>query len=147
MSKEGHWQMNILMLQCSIRHCTWRPTYLFCSCQPKCAIRALLCNIQFCYSWQWHVAQQYTQNALLCFHCNIHFVNAPQFFVIHTLPIIFQTWLQRSATSSSLWLLQHLSIFPMSLNNHNWFSVVPHTSWNLPHSCYVIPFWNSWSVR
>jgi len=38
MSKEGNWQMNIPMLQCSIVHCTWRPTYLFCCCQPKCAI-------------------------------------------------------------------------------------------------------------
>ena len=31
-----------------------------------------------------HVAQQYTQNALLLFHCNNGYANAPQYYVIPT---------------------------------------------------------------
>jgi len=48
----------------------------------------------FLYSWQWHVAQRHTRNALLSFHCNNGYANALQNYLIHTKPIFFS--LQRT---------------------------------------------------
>jgi hypothetical protein len=63
------------------------------------------------YSLQWHVAQQHTHNALLCFHCNTGYTKAPQCYLICTclscfswLHCIFRgtrwrSWLWHCATS------------------------------------------------
>ena len=51
--------------------CCWRNTF---------TIRAFIMQqSMFLYCWQWLVGQQYTQDALLLFNCNI----APQCYVIH----------------------------------------------------------------
>jgi hypothetical protein len=36
----------------------------------------------FLYSWLWRVAQQYSDNDALCFHCNNGHANAPKCYVI-----------------------------------------------------------------
>jgi hypothetical protein len=64
---------------------------LYCCRRHTFATKALLCNTIFLYSWQWRVAQQYTQNAFLCFHSNNNYVIAPQCYVTRTLPILCVT--------------------------------------------------------
>jgi hypothetical protein len=41
------------------------------------------------YCWKWQVPQQDIQNILFCFHCRTGYSNAPQCYVILTLPILF----------------------------------------------------------
>jgi hypothetical protein len=55
----------------------------------KFAIKPLLCNTVFAYSCQLQVAQQHTQNAVLCFHCNNSYTNTAHFYVLHILLILF----------------------------------------------------------
>jgi len=55
----------------------------------KFATKPLLCNTLFAYSCQLQVAQQHTQNAVLFFHCNNGYTNAPHFYILHTLLILF----------------------------------------------------------
>jgi hypothetical protein len=42
------------------------------------------------HSWQWRVAQQHIQKALLCFYWNNGYANAPQWHGTRTLPILFR---------------------------------------------------------
>jgi hypothetical protein len=39
----------------------------------------------FMYSWQWHVAQELTQNSLLLCHCNNGQANMPERLYVHSL--------------------------------------------------------------
>jgi hypothetical protein len=64
-----------------------RLLYTFRSCrQHQFAVNVFLCNIQH-FILLIHAAQ-YTQNALLHFHCNSGYTNASQCYVIRTLPVL-----------------------------------------------------------
>jgi len=84
MSKEGHETMNILLFQCNIRHFIRRPMYILLLLAIQIWHKStVVAHSTFLCSWQWHVAQQYTHNALLCFHCNNAYADALQCYVIH----------------------------------------------------------------
>ena len=50
---------------------------------------AVVQHMIFLNTWQSHLTLQHTQNALLLFHCNIGYANAPQCYVIHILSVLF----------------------------------------------------------
>jgi len=43
----------------------------------------------FLYIWQWYVTQQHTQNALLLYHCDNGYANAPQRYVFTYIAYLF----------------------------------------------------------
>jgi hypothetical protein len=81
-SKEGHGQTNVLLFQCS--------TVRTFDCDTTTWISHRSTAVQhsvFLCSWQRRVTQQHPQNVLLCFHRNNSYANAPQCYVIRTLPV------------------------------------------------------------
>ena len=69
--------MNTRLYQCSIGYFMWRPTQG--SMLPATYIYHNSIIVQhLIYSRQWSVPQQYTENAMSCFHCNNGYANAQQ---------------------------------------------------------------------
>jgi len=96
MSKERHVPTNILLFQCSIRHITCRPTHaLLLAASYICHISIVVQHSLFLHSW-WHLAQQHTENAFLCFHCN-------NGYITHTLPVFVSHLKVASSLSQTLY--------------------------------------------
>jgi hypothetical protein len=66
-------------------------TYVGCSVSGDIHLPQKHCcaTLSIWYSIQRHVAQQHVQNTLLSFLCNSDKANAPQYYVICTLPNLF----------------------------------------------------------
>jgi len=76
--KDSHQQTNILLFQFGIGHLTWRPTYVvLLPAAYMCHKIIVMQHSTFLDIWQRHIAQQHTQNALLCCHCKNGYANDP----------------------------------------------------------------------
>ena len=82
-STEGQGQTNFPLFQGSIGHFTSRSTYvLLLSATQICHTSIVVQHSIFVYSSTTH------RDCILCFHCNNRYANAPQCYVIRTLPIL-----------------------------------------------------------
>jgi hypothetical protein len=80
--------LNLVKIGQKYRALTRGPKYVLLLPATYIHHKTFLCNTQyFLCCWKWHVAQQYTQNALLSSHCNDGYANAPQYYVMRTLPV------------------------------------------------------------
>jgi ABC-type microcin C transport system permease subunit YejE len=87
--KKADEQTNVVW-QCCIGLFTWRPAYVLLLLATEISHQRVLVQhlAIYLFSWQLHVTQQ--RNEFLCFSCNSGYANAPQCYIVRTLPVLFK---------------------------------------------------------